>query len=322
MAAVAVMCMHAAGVAAGDAPAVVANGLFATVGSSAITRDEYDQALQQASRRRFYHGAPPEGALEQLRHDVARELITRQLLLQEAARLGLSADAAVIRDGIAAFENRYAGSPRWQTQRAELVEVLTRHYREEDLLRQLEAHYRKVAPPDRAQILDYYGMHQDRFTEPARQRVSLILLQVDPASPGAIWDAAMQDGARLVEQLADGADFAALARLHSADASSRQGGDMGYLHTGMLSPAADELIAGLAPGEVSEPIRLLEGVAILRLDERKPARLRNFEEAGARARELWLREQGDLAWQHLQDSLWARTPITVHDELLALDIGK
>lgn len=290
--------------------------LFASIGASSITVAQYNQALQQASRKKFYHGTPPEGAMEKLRHDVAHEVITRELLLQEAARLGLTADVSAIRKNITEFDQRYADSPRWQQQRETLVESLSRHYREQDLLQQIEARYRKVAPPDQAQLQQYYRTHQDMFTEPARHRISVILLRVDPSSPKKAWDAAMEEGNKLVASLADGVDFAELARLHSADASSRQGGDMGYLHAGMLSPAAEEAIAILQPGEVSAPIRLLEGVAILRLEERTLAQLRKFDEIITRARELWLREQRDLAWQRLQDRLWEETQISVHDEML------
>ncbi|MGB5541073.1 MAG: peptidylprolyl isomerase [Gammaproteobacteria bacterium] len=296
--------------------------LFASVGTSSITVEEYNQAVQQASRSKFYHGTPAEGAMDQLRHDVAREVITRELLLQEAARRGLTADEAAITKSIAEFDQRYADSPRWKEQRDVMIESLSQHYREQDLLQQLESEYRKVAPPDQVQLQEFYRTHQDKFTEPAQHRLSLILLRVDPSSPKELLDAAMQEASHLVAQLADGADFAELARLHSADNTSRQGGDMGYLHAGMLSPVAEEAIAGLETGEVSAPLRLLEGVAILRLEDRKQAQLRKFEEVSARARDLWLREQSQLAWQRLQDELWEKTPISVHDALLTLNLRK
>ncbi len=296
--------------------------LFASVGSASITVEEYNAALQQASRRKFYHGTPPEGAMEQLRHDVAREVITRELLLQEATRLGITTDEAAVSKNIAEFERRYAESPRWKEQRETLTKALSQHYREQDLLQQLEARVRKVTPPDQAQLEEYYRSNQDKFTEPEQHRVSLILLGVDPSSPKAVWEAAMQEGNELVARLADGADFAELARLHSADITAAEGGDMGYLHAGMLSPAAEEVIATLRPGEVSAPIRLLEGVAILRLEDRKLAQLRKYEEVTGRARDLWLREQSDLVWQRLRDTLWDNTPISVHDAMLTLNKRK
>lgn len=324
LAVITVLCLpvHARGGEVETGAAESGDQLFASVGPKTITVEEYNRALLQARQRRFYHGKPPEGAIEQLRHDVAREVITRELLLQEAARQGLVADEAAIAENIAAFDRRYADSPRWQEQRESMLEPLRRHYREQDLLRQLEVRVRRIVPPDRAELEKFYQAYPDRFTEPAQHRLSLILLRVDPSSSKEVWEAAMQEGRELVVRLADGADFAELARLHSADSSAAKGGDMGYLHAGMLSPAAEEVVAKLQPGEIAAPIRLLEGIAILRLDERREARLRAFGDVSERARDLWLRERSDRAWQALQDGLWEKTPISVHDDVFSHNKAK
>jgi parvulin-like peptidyl-prolyl isomerase len=295
--------------------------LFASVGPVEITDAEYNRALQQASRKKFYHGTPPEGAMDELRHVVAREVITRTLLLQEAERLGLKADEAAIDANIAEFDRRYANSERWQQQRETMVVTLARHYREQDLLQQLESRQRSVAPPEERQLKQFYRENLDKFTEPAQNHLSLILLKVDPSAAKAVWDAALAEGADLVSRLADGADFSELAKLHSSDSSARQGGDMGYLHAGMLSAAAENEISRLKVGEVSSPVRLLEGIAVFRLEDRKAARLREYEEVSKRARELWLRDQQDQAWARLKETLWEKTPISIHNASLSLDSG-
>jgi len=91
---------------------------------------------------------------------------------------------------------------------------------------------------------------------------------------------------------------------------------MGYLHDGMLSPAAQEVIDKLAIGEVSRPVRLLKGVAIFRVSDRKAARLRAFEDVKKRARELLIREQSDQAWASLKGQLRNSTPISVYSETM------
>ncbi len=73
---------------------------------------------------------------------------------------------------------------------------------------------------------------------------------------------------------------------------------MEYTHRGMLPEAVQQvLVEKLAVGVLAEPVRLLEGVAILRLDGRKPALQRRFEDVRARAAELWQREEADARWQ-------------------------
>ncbi len=299
-------------------PDASTQAIFATVGASEITRQDYDSALYRAKRSRFYHGKPPEEEVNALEEDVAREMIDRALLLQEARHRGLAPDEKGIQSRLDQYEKRYAGSSRWQEQKATLLPALTQRLEEDSLLAQLETTTRQVVPPGRDTLVAYYEANPDKFTEPARNRVSLILLTVDPSSPRSVWDAAMEEGVKLLKRLNEGAEFAELAQLHSGDASAKNGGDMGYLHQGMLSPAAQEVVNGLEVGQVSEPVRLLEGVAILRLDDRTTAHLRAFADVEGRARALWTREAGDRAWTGLKRQLWDDAPVKVFDTALNL----
>jgi parvulin-like peptidyl-prolyl isomerase len=88
---------------------------------------------------------------------------------------------------------------------------------------------------------------------------------------------------------------------------------MGYLHRGMLGDQAQQAVDALAVGEVGEPVTLLEGMAIFRLEDRPTLQLLAFEEVRERARGLWLREYGEQAWQELLKRLRADTVITVDE---------
>jgi parvulin-like peptidyl-prolyl isomerase len=69
----------------------------------------------------------------------------------------------------------------------------------------------------------------------------------------------------------------------------------------------------LAVGKMSAPTRLLEGVAIVRLDGRKTAQQRRFDEARARAADLWQRDEADARWKRLLAELRARTPVRIDE---------
>lgn len=290
--------------------------LFAKVGEQFVTRKAFDGAFSRAVRSRFYHGKPPEGELDSLRREVADEIITRVLLLQEIGRRGLSADDKRVQAMLDSYDQRYADHPRWQAQGDTLLATLKQKLLEEDLLNQLEARVRQLPPPSSEEVLRYYEANPDKFTEPARQQVFVILLQVDPSSSAAVWEAAWAEADGLVNDIKQGAEFEELARLHSSDRSAENGGNMGYLHHGMLSPAAQTVIDELDVGEVSRPVRLLKGVAIFRVSDRKAARLRPFEDVNKRARELLIREQSDQAWSSLKAQLKSSTAINVYDEIM------
>lgn len=305
------------GAFAADAPPPSAAGgvppVFAKVGSIVITRQDYDVALDEAARRKFYHGKPPEGAIAALQREVGATLVTNALLLREARHRALKPDDAAIQKTLQEYEQRYRNNEQYKQNRAQLVQSLTKRLQEESLLNKLESLIRNVPPPDEKQMREYYAAHPDKFTQPEQLRLSYILLKVDPSSPPAAWEKAREEAQALVERLRGGADFAALARAKSGDVSAEQGGDLGYLHRGMMADTVQESVDKLKPGAISDPIRVLEGVGIVRLSERKQPKLNSFEASKERIRELWLKEQSDLAWKSLIARLKKETPVHVDE---------
>jgi peptidyl-prolyl cis-trans isomerase SurA len=107
-----------------------------------------------------------------------------------------------------------------------------------------------------------------------------------------------------------------LARIHSGDESAVDGGHMGYMHLGMFGAPAQKVLNVLEPGEVSEPVVLLEGVALFRINAIKEADLNNLEEVEERARKLLMRELGGKAWKDLRVSLRQSADIKYNDLIL------
>jgi len=288
---------------------------FARVGDLTITRQQFEAAVVSAARNKFYHGAIPESEIAKLRRDVGERIVNDALLLREAKRRQIVADAAAIQKTLDGYDARYKGNPDWQKQRGEMLAGLRQKLEEASILEQLEAAVRKVPEPKVADVEAYYAAHPDKFTSPEQVRVSLILLSVDPSSPKPKWDAARDEAAAIIKRLQAGADFGQLANLHSGDPSAAKGGDLGYVHRGVLPEPAQEALDRLKTGQVSAPVVLLEGVAILRLDDRKPAHLNALAAVADRARDLLRREQSEAAWSALIARLRKETPPTINESL-------
>ena len=172
---------------------------------------------------------------------------------------------------------------------------------------------RTVDAPSAADLKRYYEDNKDLFTTPERVRVSLILLRVDPASSPEVWQQASDEAASIVKRISAGADFAELARIHSSDKSAQNGGDMGFVHTGMLGENAQKVLDIMEPGEVSAPVVVLEGVSIFRLDEREKPSLNTFDTVKERAEKLYMREKGDELWKRLLVDLRENATIKMND---------
>ena len=91
---------------------------------------------------------------------------------------------------------------------------------------------------------------------------------IDAGKAGGMQQA-MDEANQLVGQLHQGAQFAAVARQFSTDATAANGGDAGWLTAGELDPAVREAVDALRPGALSAPIAVKDGVYIIYLRERQ-----------------------------------------------------
>jgi peptidyl-prolyl cis-trans isomerase C len=122
-----------------------------------------------------------------------------------------------------------------------------------------------LAPPTDAELRNEY----DRFKSelPATQfHVAHILVSTQDAAAG------------LIAKLTGGADFAALAREQSADATRTQGGDMGWIAPGKLPPAFTDAVQSLKPGEFTlHAVHTIYGWHVIKVLESRAAAAPPFE---------------------------------------------
>lgn len=286
---------------------------FAKVGDTKIYWLDYDNEYNKEAKKKFYHGKPGEAAVAVFQREIANTLVTNAMLVQEAKRRKLKPDNTVVKQQLDEIDHTNAQNPNWPASRPRVLPIIEERLQNENLRIQLETLVYNVPPPSVKQLRKYYDAHPEKFTSPPQQRVSTILLRVDPSAPDADWQKAIEQGQNLVKRLRAGEDFAELARDYSGDVTAEEGGDMGYLHEGMLPGLPALTVAKLQPGETSDPVTLMEGVAIFRLTDRKPAETSSFKSVQQRAKELWLTEQREKSWNSLITKLKKNTPVQVNE---------
>lgn len=74
---------------------------------------------------------------------------------------------------------------------------------------------------------------------------------------------------QLLERLANGEDFADLAKRYSEDSSAPQGGDLGWLTPGETVPAFEKAMNALEPGQISQPVKSQFGWHLIQVLERR-----------------------------------------------------
>jgi len=103
----------------------------------------------------------------------------------------------------------------------------------------------------------------------------------------------------IARKVAAGEDFAKLAAEHSLDArTASAGGDLGTLRHGQIDPLIERVVFSLSPGQVSEPVKSMQGYHIIQLLDRAEPDMAEFENQKAVcATELRSRKRSE-AWNN------------------------
>jgi peptidyl-prolyl cis-trans isomerase D len=135
---------------------------------------------------------------------------------------------------------------------------------------------------DEDRLRGFYEEKAERYRLPERVRARHILLRVEAdASPEQV-DEQRGRAQGILARLLAGEDFAELAGEVSEDPGTKaSGGDLGFFTRGQMTRPFEEAAFALPPGELSDAIRSDFGFHIVRVEERRPAEERPFDDVKA-----------------------------------------
>jgi peptidyl-prolyl cis-trans isomerase C len=105
----------------------------------------------------------------------------------------------------------------------------------------------------------------------------------------------------LLAELANGAEFAELARDRSIGPTAARGGNLGWFGRGMMVAPFEEAVVALRPGEVSEPVQTQFGWHVIMLDDTRNAAPPALEDVRAELVDALRARQLDAAVADLVD---------------------
>lgn len=114
----------------------------------------------------------------------------------------------------------------------------------------------------------YYKAHTDDFKEPEKARLAFVNFS-DQATKEDTAEI-MERLADIKKQLAEGKDFAELAKQYSADkGSAEQGGSLGWFTKGMMVREFEDACFKGKPGEIIGPVETQFGFHIIKIEDTK-----------------------------------------------------
>ena len=162
-----------------------------------------------------------------------------------------------------------------------------------------------------ADIEAYYQAQLSRYSTEERRRVSHILLE------SAEEDKAVAAKAEeLLKQLQQGADFAALAKQHSADTvSAENGGDLDFISKDVMEPEFEAAVYALAKaGDLSAVVKTSFGYHLIKLTEIEAGSVKPLAEVRAAITATVQQEKAAEQFAELQQKL-AEVSFEIADNL-------
>jgi len=148
----------------------------------------------------------------------------------------------------------------------------------------------KVSEQD---LESYYRSHPQEFEGEDELHVRHIFLPLPADAPPAEVARVEAEGKRALQRLKTGEDFAAVARQVSRGPSADDGGDLGWVRRGTVQKALEDAAFALRDGQISELVRVGQGLHVLRVEGRRRGGARTFEQAKEEIRTRLLDEQGE-----------------------------
>jgi peptidyl-prolyl cis-trans isomerase C len=222
-------------------------GAFATVNGVPVPQSLIDNNVK-------VNVAQGQKDTPELRQVIQDELVNREILAQESARLGL--------------DKTTEAQAQWaQVRQTFLVELLLNDYMARNPI------------PD-VTIKTEYDRQMALMKDQQQYRLSLIVT-------------ATEDEAKTVlARLRKGEAFAKLATEKSLDPSKKDGGNVGWVVPAQILPAISNVMVNLAKGALSAaPIQTPAGWNLIKLEETRPFKAPTFDEAKNDIRQMLVQKQ-------------------------------
>ncbi len=206
--------------------------------------------------------------LQNLRRQVLRNLIDETLQIQESVAQEIEIDDSEVDEAYSRVvqQNGFdeAEMAAYLTEIGSSVGSLKRQIRGElanQRLLQRQSAFVNVSEEEVQEVLE--RLKKDKGTE--EYRLAEIFLSATTENQQAVFE----NGNRIVEQLRDGASFAAYARQFSEASTAAVGGDLGWIRLGVLPADMANVARQMQPGQMIGPVQIPGGFTIMYLIDKR-----------------------------------------------------
>jgi peptidyl-prolyl cis-trans isomerase SurA len=276
---------------------------------------------RERSLKEVYRGQELEDKVKEMRLAALKDLIDRQLILQEFKKMeekGANIPNYVIDDRVQTIIREEFGGDRSAFVRTLQAQGYTltkfKEIEKEKIvvqaMRQSKVDSNFVISP--VQIQAYYDKNKAAYATP--EQVKLRMIVIREGSSGDVPDVGSKKdlASEIREKIAGGAEFERMAEMYSEDDTTREvGGDWGWVERSTLNEQLTSEAFSLKPGQLSPVINVGNTYYILMVDAKKNAAVKPIGEVRDEIEKNLIQQERMRTQQRWIDSLRAKAFIKI-----------
>jgi peptidyl-prolyl cis-trans isomerase SurA len=261
--------------------AELVDGIAAVVNDTIITFTDVKNMLgptEETLRKTYPSGQELFAKIKQAEKEALDQLIERQLILQQFNERGGKIPDTYIEEEIKnVIQDQYGGDRSVFIKTLEALgmnlEAYKERMRDKIVVRYMQQHEIGndnilISP---YKIEKYYKEHQDEFKE--GEMVRLRMLYIKKSDDPQELDGARSLAQELLLKLTTGSDFKSLASVYSEGSEKSKGGELGFVNKESLREELRQPAFSLQAGQLSPVIDTKDGLYIIQVEEKKPAKV-------------------------------------------------
>ncbi|NLZ63392.1 MAG: hypothetical protein GX902_06240 [Lentisphaerae bacterium] len=269
-----------------------------------ILKPQLEQFLQSPSPMPL-----PQERIEEVAYSLSKNLVAYEVLLEAAGKDGIQPDLAEAKKLL--DEQKEKAGDNFEQMLAmqgmtydELSQRVAGGQAIEKYYKKMQAELSKTQPVSEDEVKKYYDENKQQFSQPAMFSAAHILIKYNSDNPSdKEKNSAREKLLGLKKELAEGADFADLAKKHSDCPSKNQGGDLGSFSEGQMVSEFEQALKTLKAGEISDPVETQFGLHLIKAGESKAASVQEFAEVQAQISQHLQEQQAGQAFEKHLDAL-------------------
>jgi peptidyl-prolyl cis-trans isomerase C len=257
--------------------------VVAVVNGKNISQESLQQKLSFVEKRYASQGGQlSDEQLSMIKKDILERMIEKELLYQESKEAGISVGDEKVNSQLEQFKAKFPNDEAYQAQLSQLgytEEMIRKEIRENMAIQELiEQEIASDIEISDTELKAYYDENTEQFTTPEQVKARHILVKTDQSDSEEQKKEAREEIEAIQKRLEEGEKFEELAKEESEGPSGKKGGDLGYFSKGRMVKPFEEAAFAMEPGNVSDIVETRFGFHLIKVEDKKPASKKGYEE--------------------------------------------